>query len=219
MREKIAPAAGGDLELLVVYDMDEDTTLPVLRKIAADQPFKIREIKNAAGRGVVGAIRTGFREAHGEAVLVIMADLSDDLAAVGPMLAKFREGCDVVCGSRYMPGGKQVGGPWLKGTLSKTAGLSLHWLLRFPTHDVTNSFKLYRRAFLDSVQIESDGGFEIGLEMLVKAFAAGRKIGEVPSVWTDRVAGESRFRLWKWLPRYLRWYAFAFTHRPRKPAV
>src|SRR5205814_10401197 len=116
-------------------------------------------------------------------------------------------------GSRYMPGGRQVGGPVLKGLLSRAAGVSLHWLAGVPTRDVTNSFKMYRTAFLRSLTFESSGGFEIGMEAVVKAYVGGGRIAEVPSTWTERVAGRSRFRLWRWLPRYLRWYLYAFRGR------
>jgi len=90
------------------------------------------------------------------------------------------------------------------------AGVSLHYLTGIPTHDVTNSFKMYRREFLKSVTVESKGGFEIGMELVVKAFVSGRKIAELPATWTDRVAGKSRFRMWRWIPNYLRWYFYAF---------
>jgi len=119
----------------------------------------------------------------------------------------------VVCGSRYMKGGRQTGGPLLKRLLSRTAGLTLNLLAGVPTKDVTNSFKMYRTAFLQSLTFESTGGFEIGMEAVVKAYVAGGRIAEVPSVWTDRIEGESRFRLWKWLPNYLRWYLYAFRGR------
>jgi dolichol-phosphate mannosyltransferase len=150
---------------------------------------------------------------------VVMADLSDDLRAVEPMHRLLQEGYDVVCGSRYMSGGRQLGGPPLKTFLSRLAGKSLHLLTRLPTHDVTNSFKMYRASFLRSLTLESTGGFEIGMEIVVKAFVRGRPIAEVPSTWTDRVAGKSRFRLWKWLPNYLRWYAYAFRGLLRGPAA
>ena len=87
--------------------------------------------------------------------------------------------------------------------------MSLYYLAGLPTHDVTNSFKMYRKEWLDRLTIESSGGFEIGMEIVVKTFAAGGKIAEVPSTWTDRSAGASRFRIWKWMPNYLRWYWFA----------
>lgn len=142
-----------------------------------------------------------------------MADLSDDLRDVGGMIALYRAGYDVVVGSRYMRGGRIVGGPWLKKALSRLAGTSLHYLRGVATHDATNAFKMYDVAMLNSLQIESKEGFELNLEITVKAFLQGRRIAEIPSVWIDRTAGMSRFRLWKWLPSYLRWYLYAF--RPK----
>jgi hypothetical protein len=144
-----------------------------------------------------------------------MADLSDDLAVVPRMVELIRdEGYDVVCASRYMRGGRQIGGPRLKGLLSRAAGVSLHWLASLPTHDATNAFRAYRRSILEEFPIESRAGFAYSLEILAKAHAAGRRITEVPSTWRDRSAGQSRFRLRAWLPHYLRWYLYALTHRP-----
>jgi glycosyltransferase involved in cell wall biosynthesis len=173
----------------------------------------VRAVKNGRGRGALNAIRSGFDQASGEGVIVVMADLADDLRGLLPMIDAFRAGADVVCGSRYMAGGGQHGGPRLKSLLSRAAGVSLHLLTGIPTHDVTNSFKLYRRSFLADVQIESTGGFEIGMELTVKAYASGRRVVEVPSVWTDRSSGESRFDMRRWLPRYLGWYVYALRKR------
>jgi len=199
------------IEVLVVYDFDEDATLPVLRQIAPLYRFTTRLVKNRLGPGVLNAIKTGFMEARSEAVLVVMADLSDNLSAVDQMYQLIvKDGFDIVCGSRYMPGGRQIGGPFLKKSLSRCAGISLRCLTGLPTHDVTNSFKMYRRSFLNSVDMESSGGFEIGMELVVKAFVQGGKITEVPTTWSDRTTGKSRFRLWKWLPKYLKWYLYAF---------
>ena len=93
---------------------------------------------------------------------------------------------------------------------------SLHFLAGVPVHDVTNSFKLYRKSFLAGNVIESTGGFELGLELTVKAFLQGEKIGEVPTSWEDRIAGKSNFKLLKWLPKYLKWYFTAFTGKRKK---
>jgi len=98
------------------------------------------------------------------------------------------------------------------------AGLSLHWVGRLPIHDATNNFKLYRRSFLNSVTIESKGGFELAIELSVKADLAGRKLAELPTTWRDRTAGQSRFKLRAWLPLYLRWYLYLFRGRLRRPA-
>ena len=80
----------------------------------------------------------------------------------------------------------------------------------------TNNFKLYSRRFLDATPIESEAGFELALELTVKATLQGRRLAEVPTTWRDRTGGESRFRLRKWLPHYLRWYRAAFAGRLRR---
>jgi hypothetical protein len=122
------------------------------------------------------------------------------------MVGLFEKGCQVVAGSRYMKGGRQVGGGFIKTTMTRLAGLSLHHLIGLPIHDATNSYRLYGRKLLESVEIESDGGFELGIELTVKAYLMGFRIGEVPTSWTDRTAGRSRFRLLGWLPKYFGWY-------------
>lgn len=209
--DELAAKVSVPMEVLIIYDREDDNTIPVVQQVAAKCPFEIRLVKNIYGYGALNAIKTGFEKSRHEAVLVVMADLSDDLTVVNEMYRLITtEGYDIVCGSRYMPGGKQIGGPLLKRTLSRLAGISLHYLTGLPTRDVTNSFKMYSRKFLKEVKIESRGGFEIGMELVVKAFVAGRRITELPTTWIDRVAGKSRFRMWKWLPNYLRWYFYAF---------
>jgi glycosyltransferase involved in cell wall biosynthesis len=207
-------AIGVSHEVLVVHDFEEDTTVPVVRRLSGELPA-VRLQRNDIGRGVLNAIRAGFAVATAPLVLVMMADGSDDPADIGPMIDRAASGADVVAGSRYVAGGRQVGGPPAKRLMSRLAGLSLYWLGALPIHDATNNFRLYRRAFLDSVRIESEGGFELAIELTVKAHLAGRAIAEVPTTWRDRTAGESRFRLRAWLPRYLRWYLLAVRHRLR----
>lgn len=198
--------------VMIVYDFAEDTTVPVVEEHIDDYSFEITLVLNTLGRGVINAIKMGFKESKEEMVLIMMADSSDRLNVVDTMCSMMAQGYDLVCGSRYMKGGKQNGGPFLKGLFSRTAGLSLHLLTGVPTHDCTNSFKLYRKTMLDSITLESTGGFEIGLEIVVKAYSSGYKIGEVPSEWFDREEGESNFHMWKWMPRYLHWYFYCIRH-------
>ena len=193
------------LEVLVVHDFDEDTTVPVVKRLQAELP-QVRLHRNTLGRGVINAMRSGLRAARAPYVLITMGDGSDDPGDVDAMYALARGGADVVAGSRYMEGGRQVGGPLLKRSMSRAAGLSLHWLGGLPIHDATSNFRLYSKRLLNQVTIESVGGFELGLELTVKAYRLGMGIAEVPTTWRDRTAGESRFRLWQWLPRYLHWY-------------
>lgn len=197
----------------VVYDFDEDDTVPVVAAIANWGEPRLHMVKNQRGRGVVPAILTGFDVAPDGPVLVVMADLSDDLTQVDRMLALYDQGFHVIVGSRYMKGGRLIGGPFFKQLLSRMAGVSLFWLRGLPTHDATNAFKIYDHAMLKSFNVESRGGFELNLELTVKAFLGGYRITEVPSTWRDRSRGQSRFRLWKWLPHYMRWYLYAFRSK------
>ena len=199
-------------EILVVYDFDEDPTVPVIDRLSAELPA-IRGLRNDLGRGVLNAMKAGIAESAGAYILISMADGSDEPHVVDPMVSLALEGADVVSASRYMRGGHQVGGPPLKRLMSRTAGLTLHWFAGVPTHDPTNNFKLYSRRFLESVTIESTAGFELALELTVKATIARRRVAEVPTTWRDRTAGESNFKLRKWLPHYLHWYWVAFRAR------
>ena len=146
LREKVLVP----MEVLIVYDNEDDNTIPVVRELVANSPFEIRLVKNKLGPG-----------------------------------------------------------PILKGLLSRAAGMSLHYIAGVPTHDITNSFKMYKRQLLETTNIESDAGFVLGMEIVIKSFLAGKRITELPCTWMGRVAGKSRFRMWKWLPKYLRWYVYA----------
>jgi glycosyltransferase involved in cell wall biosynthesis len=199
-------------EILVVYDFDEDPTVPVIDRLAAELST-VRGLRNDLGRGVLNAMKAGLAASSGAYVLISMADGSDEPDVVDSMVELARDGADVVSASRYMRGGRQVGGPPLKRLMSRTAGLTLHWFAGVPTHDPTNNFKLYSRRFLDTVTIESTAGFELALELTVKATIAGRRVAEVPTTWRDRTAGQSNFKLRKWLPHYLHWYWAAFRGR------
>lgn len=211
IREKVKT----DNRIYVIYDFDEDDTLPAVQGLMQEYG-NVSLLKNSYGGGALNAIKTGFDAVHDGVVLVVMADLSDDLAVVDEMFGKVCEGYEIVCGSRYMKGGKQIGGPLLKKLLSRTAGISLNLLVGIPTRDATNSFKMYTKKVLDDIEIESNGGFELGMEIVIKAFIRGHRICEVPSVWRDRSAGVSRFRLWKWMPKYLNWYFLGIRNAYRR---
>ena len=210
VRESFPPG----YELLVCYDMEEDRTLPALSALPADdKPPVVRLVHNTLGRGARYAIEAGMQAARTPVVVVIMADLSDDFRIVEEIVARAESGAAVVSPSRYMPGGRQIGGPPLKGLLSRAAGLTLHRLAGLPTRDPTNSYKAYRSDFLARTPIESKAGFCLALELTVKAHFGGERVEEVPATWRDRSAGKSRFRLLAWLPHYLRWYLWALRRR------
>jgi dolichol-phosphate mannosyltransferase len=195
-------------ELLIVYDFPEDSTLPVIAAMRPPCPH-VRLVHNMLGRGILNALKAGFKASLGDVIVVMMADRSDDPRDVSAMAQLVREGADVVAGSRYVRGGRQIGGPLLKRWLSRLAGVSLHTLAGLPIRDATNNFRAYSRRVVEQIPIESTAGFAVALELTLKAHWRGWQVAEVATVWRDRTAGRSRFHLFAWLPGYLRWYVLA----------
>jgi glycosyltransferase involved in cell wall biosynthesis len=199
-------------EVLVVVDTPEDTTVPVVSDYQAKEP-RIRCVLNTYGRGPANAIRYGIDSAAAPVAVVTMADGCDDPRQIDDLARLVDRGVAVAAASRYMPGGQQVGGPVLKGMMSKAAGRSLRMYAHIGTRDATNSFKAYNTEFVRAVGIDSRDGFEIGLELTAKAKRMRMPVAEIPTIWLDRQAGMSNFKLVQWLPVYLRWYRFAFGPR------
>jgi glycosyltransferase involved in cell wall biosynthesis len=196
-------------EVLIVVDSEEDDTIPVVGEYSLKEP-RIRCLVNTYGRGPANAIRFGIDAAAAPVTVVTMADGCDDPRQIDELARLVDRGVAVAAASRYMPGGQQVGGPVLKGMLSKLAGRSLRILTHIGTRDPTNSFKAYSTEFVHAVGIDSRGGFEIGIELTAKAKRLRMPVAEIPTIWLDRQAGMSNFKVAKWIPGYLRWYLFAF---------
>jgi dolichol-phosphate mannosyltransferase len=197
------------LRVLVCYDFDEDTTLDALRDYSSPS-FEIQLVKNR-GEGVHGAVVTGFQDGTAPAVIVMPADDDYNTGIIDTMFQKFLAGCDIVAASRFMPGGCMEGCRWQKAVPVRISAFTLHYLARLPTRDASNGFRLFSRRLLNTVHIESETGFTYSIELLVKCQRLGWQIGEVPAQWFERKKGSSRFRVLKWLPGYLRWYAYAFA--------
>jgi dolichol-phosphate mannosyltransferase len=196
-------------EVLVVVDSPDDNTVPVVNEYSKMEP-RIRCLVNTYGRGPANAIRYGIAAAAAPVAVVTMADGCDDPRQIDDLARLVDRGVAVAAASRYMAGGQQVGGPVLKGMLSKMAGRSLRLFAHIGTRDATNSFKAYATDFVREVGIDSRDGFEIGIELTTKAKRLGKPVAEIPTIWLDRQAGMSNFRVAKWIPSYLRWYRFAF---------
>jgi dolichol-phosphate mannosyltransferase len=199
-------------EIVVVVDSKDDSTIPFVEQLALEDK-RLRVVVNSYGRGPANAIRFGIDASRAPVVVVTMADGCDDPFQIDQLARLVDRGVVVASASRYARGGQQVGGPWLKGFISRFAGLTLHHLARVGTRDATNSFKAYSKAFIERVGIESDQGFEIGIELVAKARRFRQPVAEIPTIWLDRAFGTSHFKLATWLPRYLKWYFYAFGPR------
>ncbi|MDE1924840.1 MAG: glycosyltransferase [Patescibacteria group bacterium] len=211
----IAKAVRSDWRLLLIYDFPQDSTLEVAEPIS-QQDNRVQLVRNAS-KGALGAIKTGFDAAAADAVLMLLADDPPEIIArIDALVATcYKTHADIVVASRYMKGGAHIGGPLLKGILSRLAGVSLYWAIGLPTHDATYVTRLYQKSFLESVTIESQRGFEVTLELTIKGYLAGKKIVEIPVVWRERTVGVSKFQLRKWLPAYLRWFLFGLKNHYR----
>jgi len=198
-------------ELIIVNDHSVDNTAVIVNKLCFKYP-NLKLVDNKLDKGFANALRSGFLNATSEVVIPVMGDLCDDLTTIKPMLIKIESGFDVVCGCRYIKGGGRLGGSKLKGALSCLGGWSLYYLLGIPTHDIANAFKMYRKKVLDSIDITAKG-FEISMELPLKAYYSGFKISEVPTVWRERTRGKSSFKVLKLLPSYLKLYIWALGRR------
>jgi len=207
------------LRVLICYDREDDNTLIAIRNNRATLGALAIEFVRNRGRGAHGAVLAGFALSAAPFVLVMMADDDYNAGIIDAMVARAESGCDIVCATRFIPGGSMVGCPWLKSALVRTGSFTLHHLGRLPTRDATNGFRLFSRRVLDHLVIESDLGFCYSIELVVKCHRLHWRIGEVPARWCERTRGTSRFQVMKWLPAYLRWYVYAFatTYLRRPP--
>lgn len=200
-------------ELIIVNDHSVDRTHFLVSELIKQYP-SARLLNNTNEKGFANAIRFGFTYAKNELIVPVMADSCDDLTTIKRMVNKISEGYDIVCGSRYIKGGARLGGSKIKGFLSLIAGWSLYYLLGVPTHDIANAFKIYRKAVLDSINLEADG-FEISMEIPLKAYYAGFKIAEVPTVWRERQRGKSNFKMFRLFHNYAKFYLWAILKKNR----
>ena len=202
-------------ELIIVYDDAEDPTLPAVERLRLLFP-NIRTIQNT-GRGVIGAIRTGFDNARAPVIGVWQAYHVDPFGLINDMYRLCDDGCALVSGNRFDRVGRISRGGLTKKLLSRGGNFLFNRLTGIPLGDVTTSIKLYRREFLDSVTIETTqaGGWALSTELAVKAAVEGLRIGEVRfrAQNINLIAGISSFRVFRQLDQYLRWLIYAIKHR------
>jgi glycosyltransferase involved in cell wall biosynthesis len=202
-----------DIEVLIVVDVPDPARAREVRERidAVAAALEASAIYRVGERGFGSALRHGFARASGDVVIPLMADASDEPRDIVRLVDTLTEGWDIVAGSRYMPGGLIIGNTG-KQRLSRLYGALVRLLGNLPVRDVSNSFKAYRREVLDAVDSQAES-YDISAELTVKAHQAGYRITEIPTVWTNRQAGESNWRFLPELRRYVRWLALAASRR------
>lgn len=202
--------------IIVVNDNSNDKTKQVVSKYKKNNPNLSLVSSRVGEHGFANAIRRGINESSTEYVVIVMADLCDDPRTINKMYEEIIKGWDIVCGSRYSPGGTKSGGPRIQGLLSTIVCKSMHYLVGIPTSDVSNAFKMYKKAVFRNIKFNPNSGVECSMELILQAFFSGAKITDVPTSWRGREVGKSKFKLMKRAPKYYQIYKWAIINSIRQ---
>lgn len=189
-------------EIIVVDDASTDGTATTLERLQRRMP-QLVVIKNPGPHGFGRAIVRGIDAMSGDAVVIMMADESDDCRDVARYWSLLNDGYDCVFGSRFMRGGGVIDYPWFKLLLNRLANLFVRTLFAFRLNDTTNAFKAYRRNVIDGCRPLISPHFNITVELPLKAITRGYSWVSVPVTWRNRRTGESKLKLKEMGSRYL----------------
>lgn len=200
--EAFAREAIHDYEMIVINDNSTDRTGDILEGLSKKLPF-LRVIDNQPPNGFGFAVRRGLDEYRGEALCVVMADLSDSPEDILLYYRKLKEGAECVFGSRFMKKSAAYDYPRLKLLINRVANLFIKTLFRIPLNDTTNAFKAYRREVIDGIRPILSHHFNLTVELPLKAIVRGYNYTIVPISWRNRTHGVSKLKIKEMGSRYL----------------
>ena len=189
-------------EIVVVDDGSTDATWPVLHGISQEIP-EVRPVQNPGLNGFGRAIQHGLNVMKGDAVVIMMADESDDCRDVVRYWEVLNEGYDCVFGSRFMRGGGVIDYPWIKLFLNRCFNLFIRLLFRIKLNDTTNAFKAYRRSVITGVAPILSQHFNLTVEIPLKAIVRGYSWKVIPITWRNRRFGVAKLKIAEMGSRYL----------------
>jgi dolichol-phosphate mannosyltransferase len=199
-------------EIVVVDDGSADSTWDILQKLAPKNPT-LHPVKNDGLHGFGRAVIKGIDSAQGDAVVMMMADESDDCRDVVRYWKLLNEGYDCVFGSRFLKGGGTIDYPWLKLRINRLANLFIRLLLRIPFNDTTNAFKAYRKSALDGCRPFLSPHFNITVELPLKAIVRGYSWTTIPITWRNRRVGVPKLKLHEMGSRYVFIVAYVWLEK------
>lgn len=188
-------------EIVVVDDGSSDSTWAVLEDLSRRIPC-VHAVQNFGEHGFGRAVTFGIDQSHGDAVVVMMADESDDCRDVTRYWELLQEGWDAVFGSRFVKGGGVIDYPKHKLLINRFANLFLRLLFRIPLNDFTNAFKAYRRHALDGCRPFLSPHFNLTIELPLKIVVRGYSWTVMPITWRNRRSGESKLKIKEMGSRY-----------------
>ena len=189
-------------EVIVVDDGSTDGTWEVLMQAAAEIP-EVRPVMNRGLNGFGRAIQLGLSQMRGDAVVIMMADESDDCRDVVRYWNALNEGYDCVFGSRFLKGGGVIDYPWVKLVLNRAVNFFIRALFRIKLNDTTNAFKAYRRSVIQGINPILSQHFNLTVELPLKAIVRGYSWTVIPITWKNRRFGVAKLKISEMGSRYL----------------
>jgi dolichol-phosphate mannosyltransferase len=189
-------------EIIVVDDGSTDRTWSILTELQSRLP-SLLPIQNTGLHGFGRAITFGFDHISGDAVVVMMADESDDCRDVVRYWQVLNQGWDAVFGSRFLRGGGVIDYPPLKLYLNRFANFFLRILFNVALNDFTNAFKAYRRDVIEGCRPFLSPHFNLTIELPLKTIVRGYSWTVMPITWRNRRSGESKLKIKEMGSRYL----------------
>lgn len=187
---------------MVVNDGSADRTWAILQEVQSRLP-ELCPVRNEGPHGFGRAITKGLDCMHGDAVVIMMADESDDCRDVVRYWQKLLEGYDCVFGSRFMKGGGVIDYPSVKLFANRLANAFVRILFNHGLNDTTNAFKAYRKTVIDGVRPILSPHFNITVELPLKAIVRGFDFATIPITWRNRRTGEAKLKIKEMGSRYL----------------
>jgi dolichol-phosphate mannosyltransferase len=195
MVDRLGEVFGGEGIVLVIDDNSPDGTGEIADRLAEEREW-VHVLHRPRKEGLGPAYLDGFRRAlelGADLILEIDCDFSHDPADV-PRLVAAAADADLVIGSRYVPGGGTQNWGLLRRLISRGGSLYAQLLLGVPIRDLTGGFKCYRRAVLETIDLDAihSKGYAFQIETTYRALRAGFRVVEVPIVFVDRQVGGSK---------------------------
>jgi len=189
-------------EIVVVDDGSSDSTWAILQKERENIPV-LKPLQNLGPHGIGRAITCGLDASAGDAVVIMMADESDDCRDVVRYWQKLGEGYDCVFGSRFMKGGGVIDYPLVKMFFNRLGNIFVRMLFRHGLNDTTNAFKAYRRTVINGIRPILSPHFNITVELPLKAIVRGYSYATIPITWRNRRHGVAKLKIKEMGSRYL----------------
>jgi dolichol-phosphate mannosyltransferase len=189
-------------EIVVVDDGSTDLTWQMLLE-SRERVSTLRPLQNTGPNGFGRAITYGLDRVQGDAVVIMMADESDDCRDVVRYWDLLNKGWDAVFGSRFIKGGGVIDYRWMKLRLNRLANLFIRTMFGFKFNDTTNAFKAYRTSVINGCRPILSPHFNLTVELPLKTIVRGYSWTVIPITWRNRRSGTPKLELKEMGSRYL----------------